>query len=202
MKDPVIRNAEIDFFISSVAAAIKVHGQELSLFDIGCGNGHLLSVLREHYPHIKLHGLEFHPDLFQLANSLNLNQCQMIQGDMREKLDMFGQHHVVITERSVINLLDKDEQFIALKNIAESIVPGGFYFMSESFEGPRQNINRARKEMALPPDVMPSKHNLWLTENDIEAFKNFGFTEISEERCMNHLSTHFYISRVLHPCIL
>lgn len=202
MKDQVIRDAEIQFFISALRNVIKNDGTKQSLFDVGCGNGHLLETLRQEFPDLTLYGLEFHPDLCQLAQSRDIKNCQVIHADMRDDLSMYGQHDFIITERSVINLLDKAEQHAALKHIAKNLKPGGHYFLSESFEAPMHNINRARKEMGLTPDVKPSKHNLWLEERDLEILSENGLIETIAPMPRNYLSTHFYITRVFHPVVL
>lgn len=202
MKDQVIRDGEVHFFEESLKQIISGDGNTLSLFDVGCGNGHLLTHLRAVFPKLKLYGLEFHPDLSELAKSRAIENCTVVQGDMRDALTMFELHDVIITERSVINLLDKAEQHAALANIAKALKPGGHYLMSESFEAPMANINRARKEMALPPDVKPSQHNLWLEERDLEILQENGLREVSMPVKSTYLSTHFYITRVLHPVML
>lgn len=202
MKDQVIRDAEIQFFITSIKSVIRNEGEGQSLFDVGCGNGHMLATLRQEFPKLKLYGLEFHPDLCKLAQSRVLQNCEVINADMRDGLSMFGAHDFIITERSVINLLDKAEQHAALIHIAMNLKPGGYYFFSESFEAPMHNINRARKEMGLPQDVKPSKHNLWLEEKDLDILKENGLIEALTPMARNHLSTHFYITRVFHPVVL
>lgn len=200
--DQYIRQAEITFFIESLKAKVSSQGEGQSLFDIGCGNGHLLSVIRQEFPKLKLFGLDFHPELTKLAQSRKLENCEIIQGDMRKELSMFGHHDFVITERSVINLLNKEEQFCALRNISMIIKPQGYYFFSESFEEPRANINRARKQMYLAEDINPSKHNLWLREEDLLTLNENNMHEIDGPLAKNHLSTHFYITRILHSIAL
>ena len=200
--DQYIRQAEIKFFIESLKTKILNKGEGQSLFDIGCGNGHLLSVIRQEFPELKLFGLDFHPELTKLAQSRKLEHCEIVQGDMRKDLSFFGSHDFIITERSVINLLNKEEQFCALRNIAMIIKPGGYYFFSESFEEPRANINRARKQMYLAEDINPSKHNLWLKEEDLLTLKENKMFEIEGTIPPNYLSTHFYITRILHSIAL
>ncbi len=200
--DQVIRQAEVNFFLTSIEAKIKNNGEAQSLFDIGCGNGHLLSLIRDKFPKLKLYGLDFHPELTKLAQSRSLNNCQVIEGDMRKELNQFGQHDFIITERSVINILSKEEQFCALRNISRALKSKGHYFFSESFEEPRANINRARKQMYLAQDVTPSKHNLWLKEEDLLTLTEQGLVEITGVIPKNYLSTHFYITRILHAIAL
>ncbi len=202
MKDPVIRDGEIHFFITTLKSLINNDGAGLNLLDVGCGNGHLLAQLRQHFPAMTLFGLEFHPDLAALASSRQLGNCQLIQGDMRLGLKQYGIFDFIISERSVINLLAKEEQHQALTHIAGALKPGGHYLMSESFEEPRANINRARKEMAMDESVNPSAHNLWLREQDLEILHQHGLSETFGPVAANYLSTHFYITRVFHPAVL
>lgn len=199
--DQYIRNAEVSFFIDSLKLFLS-HDSNQRIFDIGCGNAHLLSCIRALFPKLDLVGMDFHPELVKLAKSREMENCTIDQGDMRKDLSHYGQFDIVITERSLINLLSKEEQYTALNNIAKIIKPGGYYLFSESFEEPRANINRARKQMKLAEDVNPSKHNLWLREEDLEVLKEGGFTEVEAAYKPNHLSTHFYITRILHTIAL
>lgn len=203
MKDPVIRNSEIHFFITTLKHLINGRDEaSLSLLDVGCGNGHLLAVLRAEFPQLKLTGLEFHPDLAALASSRQLENCSVHHADMRLGFKTLGSFDFIISERSVINLLAKEEQHAALRHIAMALNPKGHYLMSESFEEPRLNVNRARKEMAMDESVNPSGHNLWLRDSDLSVLHDAGVPEIQGPVPVNYLSTHFYITRVFHPAVL
>ncbi len=61
-------------------------------------------------------GVEFVPALVELARDRKLPGVEILQGDMRNPLNLSVD--VVITERSIVNLLNWEEQKLALQNIA------------------------------------------------------------------------------------
>ena len=195
MQDQAIREAETSFFKDTIESLSK--GQEKSILDCGCGNAFTLSQLSPHHSRV---GLEFSPDLYNLAQQRV--GVSIYRGDMRTPLLSQLQGHqsfdIVITQRSVINLLGRDQQVRALENIADAIRPGGFYLLSESFYETHSLLNHARAEFGLE-EISPSKHNLFLTESRLATLKKHGLQEVESTYSRHHLSTHFYLTRVLHP---
>ena len=59
---------------------------------------------------IKLYGIEFSPDLLKLAKSRKIPDCQIVAGDLREKIPFKEKFNLIITERVIINILDFKEQ--------------------------------------------------------------------------------------------
>ena len=202
IQDPFIRDAEIEFFLKSLKLyGVKKGRYNFSVLDIGCGNGILLSKIREKFPNLELHGMEFSPDLLNLANSRGLNNVDFYRGDARDANDFSKKFDVIISERSVINILDAKEQKIALYNIADSLYDNGMYFQSESYFEPLVNLNRARREMQLK-NIEPSIHNRFLREFNVLALRDHkGMDEIESIMPKNYLSSHFFVSRVLHQLI-
>jgi SAM-dependent methyltransferase len=198
IQDPAIREAEVTFFKKQISLLIEVMGiTNPTILDLGCGNGYTLSILREFFPDAKLIGVEFTPELYELAQNRELDNCEIYQGDIRKSLPDIGKVDFVITERVIINLLSWKQQRAAFDNIYEVLNDGAFYLMSESFREPWVQMNLARREVGLA-DIPESKHNRYLSENAVEALEKMGFKEISGCLEKNHLSTHFYISRVFH----
>ena len=106
-----------------------------------------------------------------------------------------------MSERSIINILKAGEQKKALYNIADSLVDDGMYFQSEPYFEPLVNLNRARREMKLE-NIEPSQHNRFLKEFNILALRDHkNLKEIESVIPTNYLSTHFFVSRVLHQII-
>ena len=202
IQDPVIRDAEIDFFVKSIQAfGVKRGDFNFSCLDVGCGNGILLAKIKEKFPTLELHGLEFSPDLLALAESRNLAGVNFFQGDARIVSNFPKKFDVILSERAIINILEVREQKKALYNIADCLVPGGMYFQSESYFEPLVNLNRARREMQLD-NIEPSKHNRFLREFNVLALRDHkSLIETDSVLPSNFLSTHFFVSRILHQLI-
>ena len=201
MEDRFIRRSEIDFILCEVGRYISTsYRSNPRLLDIGCGNGYLLHRVRKSFPNIELAGIEFTPELFELASSRNISRTTLLNGDIKKYAGDLGMFDLVVTERVIINILNRKHQMAALENIAKSLRPGGRYIMVESFKEPLENLNRARSEMGLD-SIDQSYQNLYLRESHVDHLKKQGMEEIKSPIESNFLSTYFYLSRVLHKVI-
>lgn len=198
MQDQVVRERETQFILKQTQHCLRSLGvapEQATILDVGCGNGFLLAALWEELAGAHLHGIEFVPELVELAQSRSLPGVQIQQGDMRLRDSFAGTAHVVITERSVVNLLTWEEQKKALENIASWIKPGGFYIMVESFQEPWAEMNAARQENKLP-EVPISPHNRYLKEPCIDTLGSRGLRTVPGVESKTALSSHFFLSRV------
>ena len=206
IQDPRIREAEVQFIVKSVEEFVESSNKELkklNVIDLGCGNGYLLSVLREKFPDLNLFGIEFTPELFDIAKNRNLHNTRIIQGDIRHSINNFNDDYeyrfdIIISERVIINILDHKEQRQALTLIKNNLENDGVYIQVESYFEPLVNLNRARKEMALT-SIEPSKHNKFLNRYMIGFMRDrLGLCEVESSIQTNFLSTYFFLSRVFH----
>lgn len=198
MQDETIRFWETEFVLREIQDFAQTHECWPRLLDLGCGNGHLLKVISEKFPGITLFGIEFTPELFEIARQRKIPKATLINGDMRNRSDFPDQVEIVITERSLINLASWKQQKMALENITNVLTCPGRLIMMESFEEPWRELNRARKESNL--DHLPqSAQNVYLKEKTARLLEHWGYFEREATLAKNCLSTHFYHSRVMHP---
>jgi SAM-dependent methyltransferase len=198
MQDQVIRERETKFILAQTQAALREQGiapEEARILDVGCGNGYLLAQLWDQLAGAILTGIEFVPELVTLAQSRQLPGMDVSAGDMRVASAYVEQAHVVISERSVVNLLSWPEQKSALENIARWVRPGGYYIMVESFHEPWLEMNAARAENQLP-EVPVSPHNRYLREACVDTLAQSGLRAAQGVETPNALSSHFFLSRV------
>jgi len=203
MQDQYIRDSEIAFCIGEIERYIlEVGKQDITFFEVGCGNGHLLAILRERFPKIKLFALEFTPELYTQATSREIPNCQIVLGDARDIAFYPENVDLIISERVIINILSRKGQFQAFHNIANSLLPGGRYIQIESYSEPLAELNSALKEMLLD-GLEESRHNKYLYEKMLGFMhQRTGLVEIDGHMPKNFLSTHFYVTRVFHKSIL
>ena len=199
MEDQVIRNGEIYFFLEELRS--RFPEGSFSLLDAGCGNGHLLSILRSEFPKARLFGLEFTPELCKIAQDRKLSKVEIIHGDLK-KDDWFvkKKFDVIVTERVIINLLDRKDQFTAIENIANHLKVKGLYLHSESYRAPLEELNIARRESLLE-EVKESYQNLYLKDTFSLNLKQYGLEQVVTKVPSNFLTTHFFISRVFHKMV-
>ena len=71
MDDQAIRDLETTFIINSVASELldRSNLSNACIADYGCGNGFTLVKLAERFPNLNYKGLEYTPELREIANS-------------------------------------------------------------------------------------------------------------------------------------
>ena len=205
MEDAIIRKKETDCILGIIQEHTREQETgkgELSIIDVGCGNGYTLSQIRACMPHL-LCGIEFNESLRAIANE-RLDKFNIIAqyGDIRvmdtlprKKFD------ILISQRVLINLLNPEDQKKALGNLISIVRNGGLLIFIESFSQGLDNLNEARKEFGLS-SIPPAHHNLLLPE-DFFSHPSLARWQGGGHRHNPHmLSTHYYVSRVFHEFAL
>ena len=203
MKDNTVRDLETKAIFEFIEKSLENSNSDVVLADIGCGNGYSLKRLSESFPNLKMIGLEKTNELRSLAEErfTENEKVSIIEGDIRDENFLPKESvDLLICQRVLINLLDREDQKSALKNIARVIKKGGRVIFIECFDESLSNLNLARKEFGLD-DVGYALHNLYLEEG---FFNIDSFIECNEsyKYKSNFVSTHYFISRVLHPYFL
>lgn len=195
MADQLIRHHETEAIAQFVE--LTAHGGRVG--DFGCGNGYTLEVLRDRMPDNDYVGIEYTPELRDLAAQRLDGEVPIHPGDIREE-GFFGdeQFDTVFCQRVLINLLDIDDQKRALENVVAAVKPGGHVLFIECFIEPLAELNEGRDEFEMGP-IPPAHHNLYLEKgffdrDDLTAFDHEGW-----EYPPNYMSTHYFVSRVLEP---
>jgi ubiquinone/menaquinone biosynthesis C-methylase UbiE len=210
MADDAIRATETKAIIEFVTSAMKAdtsrhkHGGKYALVDVGCGNGHTLGEIADAFPGVDLTGIEYNSELRALAEQrlASAGIAAVRAGDIRD-LGFHGDREfdLLICQRVIINLLDVKDQKTALHNIIRAVRPGGALLFIEAFKSGLAQVNAARDEFGLAP-IPPAIHNLYLDDDffadgELLPFKAEGWTFAA-----NHLSTHYFVTRVLNPLLL
>jgi ubiquinone/menaquinone biosynthesis C-methylase UbiE len=203
MADDVTRNREIET-IRSMLRHVATQTSVKTVVDIGCGNGYLLGTLRGELPQLELKAVEYTPEFVEIARSRKIERCEIVQGDVRALPLPDRSMDVVITERCIINVMDRDDQATALREVARVIRPGGFWICVEAFADGLEALNAARDELGLPPNQQPH-HNLWFDKRwfleTIAPLFEVTNEDHPELPPPNFLSSHYFISRVLYPSV-
>lgn len=194
-----------NFFIKAIKhfEANGRNANSLVVADFGCGNGYTLDILSQIDSRPSFVGYEFSPGLRAIAKErFKDGRADIRPVDIRNS-ETIGPEliDISITQRVIINLLNKDDQAIARNNLIQAASPDGMLMFIECFQSGLDNLNAARQEFELDA-IPPAHHNLYLTD---DFFKHGGLImseELTSESPQNFLSTHYYVSRVLHPLVL
>lgn len=208
MADDRTRQLETDLILQFIELAIERQAgraRRLIFADFGCGNGYTLSVLAEHLPSLEIHGFEYTPELRALAGQrfVDDKRASIHPADIREASFTKGlKIDIAIVQRVLINLLDPDHQRQALCNLIDVMQPGGHILFIEGFQSGLDALNAARSEFELKA-VPPAKHNLMLPDDFFERELELSpFAMEKGKIARNFLSTHYFVTRVLHEIAL
>lgn len=208
--DEIMRTKEVELILDFFSMLKTIEkNKNLKVLDLGCGNGYTLSLLSKSEPQNIYFGLDFSEELISIAKDRKLPNCECVQGDARRVPFESSSLDAVYTERTLINILDWEEQQLALHEIGRVLKPGGYYLMIEGFTDGWINNNKARKECGLP-ELKVSFHNKYFEKK--RFFQNIKdiFTVLEPSQLgvgweglfpTNFLSSHYFISRVLHALI-
>jgi ubiquinone/menaquinone biosynthesis C-methylase UbiE len=201
MKDGVTRGREIEG-VKDVMRVLRERGGTQRVVDIGCGNGYLLEVLRHEFHDLDLVGIEYTPEMVELARSRHVTACDIERGNVCELPFRDASFDAVISERCIINVMDRGDQERAFAEVARILRPGGNAVCIEAFTDGLAELNAARAELGLPPNVVPH-HNLWFEKDWFLRIVGERFEIVSDAAFppTNFLSSHYFISRVLYPSI-
>jgi ubiquinone/menaquinone biosynthesis C-methylase UbiE len=207
MRDEITRGREIASVLRVLEHLTSQGAPARDLLEIGCGNAYLLDLLRKHYPTAALTGLEYTPEMVEIARSRAVARCPIEQGDVRALPFGDAAFDVVITERCIINVMERDHQAASLHQVARVLRPGGHYLCIEAFTDGLTELNQARSELGLPANEVPY-HNLWFDKPwFLETIAPaFDVVDLSAHRdptlpVPNFLSSHYFVSRVLYPAV-
>lgn len=207
MADQITRGREVAG-VQRILEHLTQGGHPVSrLLDIGCGNGYLLSVLRGQFPDMEMSGLEYTPEMVDLARNRGVANCPIVHGDVRSLSFDDASWDVVVTERCIINVMDRDGQAMSLAEIARVLRPGGHFLCIEAFTDGLAELNAAQAELGVKQNVQPH-HNMWFDKDwfldTVEPFFDVVDLATAQDPSLpspNFLSSHYFMSRVVYPSI-
>lgn len=209
MEDDVIRAKEAEFVRNLLGSALRGRTDPVVL-DAGCGNGYLLRELVESGMNARFEGLDYSPELVAIAEQRGLPRCYLQRGHVLDLPFHSDSFDAAYTVRCLINVLDRNDQELALAEIHRVLQPGALYLMIECFEEGLELNNKARVEVGLEP-LTPAYHNLYLGRDRFLAAIDGKFDVVDLDtleapdpgyRFHRHfLSSHYFVARVLHPLV-
>lgn len=176
------------------------------VLDIGCGNGYtLISLAREHEGDMV--GVDFSSAMVDAARELSraagedfAARLSFETGDVRELPFPDGSFDVAISERCLLNLPSRDDQWRTIREVHRVLKTGGTYLMVEGTEDGLEALNDARGAVGLDPIPSVSEDNfssLKFDETELRAFLEDMFT-IEEVR---YFGAYYLISRIIQPLL-
>lgn len=198
--DVFLREHEIATLKKKIAALSLPSGS--TIVDLGCGDGYATVNLASAFPPLRFIGVDWSDDMLnigrrRLASKPELDSTVSFrQGDMRRLSDSLKSEkfEVFLTMRSLINLTSPEEQYSTIAQIAEHLVPGGYYFCIENFIQSQNNFNNLRVAMGLP-EIPVRWHNLFFDDERFVAETGRHFNSLVTD---SFLSSYYLATRVIY----
>jgi ubiquinone/menaquinone biosynthesis C-methylase UbiE len=198
--DIYLRELEIVTIIQKLSN-IGVPKQGIVL-DVGCGDGYSTLKVAQSIPDMRFFGVDYSENMIKFASE-RLNQIPELKervtfavGDVENLGQVCGSsvYDIVISDRCLINLGSKEDQFSAIAQIANHTKPDGYYIAIENFLEGQENLNNTRRSMELP-EISLRWHNLYFKESEFvknteRFFENIIFDEFS--------SSYYFATRVIY----
>jgi ubiquinone/menaquinone biosynthesis C-methylase UbiE len=193
IQDTRTRNLELKAITSYLRDGARV-------LEVGCGNGFFAIKMIEKFK-IELDAFDFSEDLIGLAKQQAIGVAQgSVSFEVGDILNYNknSEFDIVYSVRCIQNLVDWEEQKVALSNIIASIKVGGQYIMNESFDTGLNNLNEARAELELPRIEAPWHNTFFHEAKTIEYVESLGCSYVDQNA---YLSGYYFGSRVILPAL-
>lgn len=202
--DTAIRDRE--FFALECAELVRALVAEiggggrrsLSILELGSGTGYLaqrvITALSE-MPlgcSVNYTGVDLSPNAVGFANARCAGAAQFVESDALSFLESVeDRYDVILTQRSLMAVLDREEQDRILGRISVRLAPGGVGIFSEGLEEGLEVLASLRAELGLPP-LEKVWHSLYLRRDQFaSAFHSVKVTEFC--------SLYWLLTRVVYP---
>ena len=195
-----LREVEIDYLARWMKDSQRV-------LDVGCGTGY--TVLR----HAGMFdssflGIDFVPEMVdearRLAGAFQVKKnVEFHVGDVTRLDAPDGSFDVVVSERCLLNLPTKDDQWRAIREIARVLKPGGRYLMLEGTLQGLRRLNEVRSRFALDPvpEADPS-YNWFSNKFDEDEMLPVALASFKTHVHTQRFGMYYLISRVIHPLLI
>jgi|TARA_B110000211_G_scaffold234551_1_gene304719 2-polyprenyl-3-methyl-5-hydroxy-6-metoxy-1,4-benzoquinol methylase len=194
MGDKHTRLVETNFILNVIKKRVK---KNFKILDIGCGNAFTLSQISKLSKKYKLTGYEPNEMLRNLAKKRLRKKANIMNVNIRDYKNYNTKYDLIICQRVIINILNAKDQKKALQNIIKLSKKNTIFIFIEAFTSGLQNLNVVRKKVKLSK-MMPAYHNKYLSDN---FFNNKNIKKIQHDN-ENILSSHYLVTRILHPIYL
>jgi ubiquinone/menaquinone biosynthesis C-methylase UbiE len=198
-RDFHLRELEIDF--------LAEHLRSGKVLDLGCGNGYTIVSLARRIAADYL-GLDFSANMLEGAAGLVQRFAAELksiptfrQADVRRLAFADSTFDCVLSERCLLNLPFREDQWQTIREVHRVLKPGGQYLMVEGTEDGLERLNDVRAKMSLPAILSVAADNvssLKFREAELEAVLQPLFTIAKK----HYFSLYYLISRVVHPLLV
>jgi len=183
------RNLEYDHVCHHLAS-------DMSVLEIGCGNGYSTQRFRELVRHID--AMDYAEKMIERARQrVGETNNTFIHDDILDPRRLRGPYDAVICVRVLINLASLEEQRRAFLNMALATRPGGLLILAEGFREGFAELSALRQRLGMPA-LEPARINFYSALADLTDLIEGQFDV--EDRF--HLGCYDFLTRVVYPMVV
>jgi ubiquinone/menaquinone biosynthesis C-methylase UbiE len=175
----------------------------LHILDVGCGNGYSTLCHATMFAS-QFVGVDFVPEMVSEAKNLSKDfhpkgEIEFRVGDVT-KLEF---PDIVVSERCLLNLPTKSDQWLAIREVARVVKPGGLYLMLEGTMQGLQRLNEVRAQFDLDPiPEADPKYNWFSNKFDEEEMIPIALRSFDKLEKIQRFGMYYLISRVINPLLV
>jgi len=189
--------------IREIKKALHQIKKKKNILDIGCGDGFSTINIFKSFPTCNFIGGDYSENMIKNAEIL-LKKMKIKSSNIKflvlDALNISAlkkKFDVIISDRCIINLPEKDLQKKAIKEIWSFLNRGGYYLMVENFIEGHNMMNKLRKRIGLK-EIPVRWHNNYLDEKFLNSFITRYF-KVSNRK--NISSIYYLITRTVYSKI-
>lgn len=195
-----LRELEIESICRYLSANKRV-------LDVGCGNGYSTLSFAGQFES-DFTGIDFVPEMVEAAEQLRLKarpkgNVRFEVGDATQLKFDDESFDIVVSQRCLLNLPSRNDQWRALSEVRRVLKRGGRYLMLEGTLQGLARLNEVRRMFSLPPiaeaDPQTNRYSLKFDEAELEEHISKLFSSIES---VERFGMYFFLSRVVHPLLV
>ena len=185
----------------------KKKDSDLTILEVGCGNGYNTIAIKEMFGKSIVHGIDFSSEMINNSKKLtsktvfkNSDSIGFYVGDAKE-LDkqklLLDEYDIIFTDRCLINLLGEGELEMAVESIFSKLKKGGAGIFIENFINSRNNQDNLRQIIGLERRKIPEFNKFICEESFLNLIGNY--SSVINFKCISSL--HDLILYLLTPSL-
>jgi SAM-dependent methyltransferase len=158
----------------------EIPAQSKRVLDLGCGNGHLLSLVLAHCSNARGVGLDFSPTMLEQARSRfgDNDRIKLLNHNMDAPLPDLGSFDCVVSSFAIHHCAHerKRELYTEIWSLLE---PGGVFCNLEHVASPNERVHqRFVQAMGMTPEDEDPSNKLLDVETQLQWLRDLGYQDV------------------------
>tara|TARA_B110000467_G_C18336006_1_gene497828 strand:- start:3294 stop:4049 length:756 start_codon:yes stop_codon:yes gene_type:complete len=197
LKDDNFFKLEINSIVENIITEIdRMKNSSVKILEFGSGTGFLAAKIMLSLKKKKIKcqytGIDFSQIAIQKANKRNIKNCEFINSDFIDFLKSNNEKFdFIITQRSIMAIMEKKSQLLLLKLIKKSLTKKGTGLFCECTIQALNEIQKLRKKLGISP-LDKVWHSKYVDVNIISSL-------FTKTRIVDFASTYWFLTRIIYP---